>query len=323
MAKNATKTGLDYTNAITNSHNEEAKALNIIDVGSLVPARYGKVLLEYNSDGTISKVDYLSNGVYQETRVVCNADSVGSAHKTTVNFTGRTPQLLAGKAFVVHDAIGATAIWFNMDNSNTEPIVSGTYRSIEVNILSSDNPSTIASKTSQKVHSDPLFISMYSLYYTIISVANAGIRPDSYDVNSGVSLKNTSGSNAQTLNNKVWHISIPSTDYYVWYSVSGGGTDPLIPGKTGIMVNVPLGATANTVANSTKIALQNTQKFTVTVKEDNLLITNNYVGVCTDPEEGNSNFVIFVQRSGEDRNLLVTLLLGYNSNGELISVERP
>ena len=323
MAKNASKTTLDYTNVLTNSHNEEAKALNIIDVGSFVPVRYGKVLLEYNIDGTISKVDYLSNGVYQETRVVCNADSVGSAHKTTVNFNGRTPQLLAGKAFVVHDAIGATAIWFNMDGSNTEPTVSGTYRSVEINISSSDNPATLASKTSQKMHADPLFISMYSLYYTIISAANPGIRPDSYDVNSGVSLKNTAGSNAQSLNGKVWYINTPSDQYYVWYNVSGGGIDPLIPSKTGIMVSVPLGATATTVANNTKTALQATLKFTVTVKEDNLLITNNYVGVCTDPDEGNSDFVIFVQRSGENRDLLVTLLLGYNSNGELISVERP
>lgn len=324
MAKNASKTGLDYTNVLTNSHNEEAAAINIIDAGSLVPARYGKVLLEYNSDGSISKIDYLSNGVYQETRVVCNADSVGTAHKTTVNFLGRTPQLLAGKAFVVYDAIGATAIWFNMDNSNTEPVVPSTYRSIEINILSSDNSSTIAAKTAQKVHDDPLFIAMYSLHYTIISVANAGVRLDSYDVNSGITLKNTPGSNAQTLNNKVWYINTGGNlqQYYVWYSVSGTGTDPLVSGKTGIVVNVPLGATAATVATNTKIALENTQKFTVIAKEDTLLITNNNVGVCTAATEGNSNFVIFVQKSGENRELLVTLLLGYNSNGELVSVER-
>jgi hypothetical protein len=325
MAKNPSKTGLDYTNVLTNSHNEEARALNIVDVGSFVPARYGKVLLEYNTDGTISKVDYLSDGTYQETRVVCNADSVGSAHKTTVNFTGRTPQLLAGKAFVVYDAIGATAIWFNMDELNSEPVVPSTYRSLEIKISSSDNTSVIASKTAQKVHADPLFIAMYSLQYTIISVANVGLRTDSYDINSGVSLKNTPGSNSQTLNNKVWYINTGGNlqQYYVWYSVSGTGTDPLISGKTGIMVPVPLGATASTVALNTKIALENTQKFTAVAKDDTLLITNNNIGVCTAATEGNSNFVIFVQKSGEDRELLVTLLLGYNSNGELISVERP
>ncbi len=85
---------------------------------------------------------------------------------------------------------------------------------------------------------------------------------------------------------------------------------------------MPLGATAATVATNTKIALENTQKFTVIAKEDTLLITNNNVGVCTAAAEGNSNFVIFVQKSGENRELLVTLLLGYNSNGELVSVER-
>ncbi len=225
---------------------------------------------------------------------------------------------------MVYDAIGATAIWFNMDNSNTEPVVPSTYRSIEIDILSSDNPSAIAAKTAQIIHDDPLFIAMYSLQYTIISVANVGVRLDSYDINSGVSLKNTPGSNAQTLNNKVWYINTGGNlqQYYVWYSVSGTGTDPLVSGKTGIVVNVPLGATAATVATNTKIALENTQKFTVIAKEDTLLITNNNVGVCTAAAEGNSNFVIFVQKSGENRELLVTLLLGYNSNGELVSVER-
>lgn len=324
MAKNATKTSLDYTNAITNSHNEEAKALNIVDVSSLVPARYGKIELEYDSPGCISKVKYLSNGTYQETRIVCSADTLGSAHKTTVNFMGKTPAMLAGKSFVVHDALGATAVWFNVDNSNTEPSVPATYRSIEVKLMSNDTASAMASKTTQKLNADTLFISMYSLHYSIISAANTGVRPNSYNIDANLSLKNTAGTDSQSLNNKVWYINSANDieEYYVWYNVSGAGSDPLIAGKIGVMVAVTTGASGSVVAQQTKIALEATDKFTVSINKDSLLIVNNLVGQSTYPEEGNSNFVIFVEKNGENRDLIVTLVLGYNSNGELTSVER-
>ena len=85
MEKNDKPTTLDYTNAITSSHNEKAKALNVIAVNSLVPVRFGKVELEYitsgNGEGEVGKADYYSNGVYQETRVVTRGDKLGTAQR--------------------------------------------------------------------------------------------------------------------------------------------------------------------------------------------------------------------------------------------------
>ena len=126
------------------------------------------------------------------------------------------------------------------------------------------------------------------------------------------------------MNNKVWYINSANDaeEYYVWYNVSGAGVDPLIAGKTGVMVSVTTGASSSVVAQKTKLSLEATDRFTVSINKDSLLIVNNLVGQSTYPEEGNSNFVMFVEKNGESRDLLVTLILGYNSNGELTSVER-
>lgn len=324
MTGNRKENTLDYTNSLTKGFNEQNKAFDTVNVDSLVPVRYGKIELEYNVHGCISIAKYLSNGIYQESRIVCNADTLGSAHKTTVNFTGKTPTMLAGKSFVVHDALGATLVWFNVDNSNTEPSVPATYRSIEIKLMSDDTSSSMASKTTQKLNADPLFISMYTLDYSIISAANMGVRPDSYNIDTALILKNTSGTDYQSLNNKAWYINSANDveEYYVWHNVSGAGVDPLIAGKLGIMVEVTTGTSASVVAQKTKIALEATDKFTVSIDKDSLLIVNKSIGQSTYPEERDSNFLIFVEKKGESRDLLVTLILGYNSNGELTSIER-
>ena len=46
-----------------------------------------------------------------------------------------------------------------------------------------------------------------------------------------------------------------TTDYYVWYNVDAGGTDPLVPGRTGIAVAIATGDTAASNATATAAAV--------------------------------------------------------------------
>lgn len=50
-------------------------------------------------------------------------------------------------------------------------------------------------------------------------------------------------------------VAANGTIYYVWYNVASGGTDPALVGKTGIMVAIGTGDTANAVATATRAAL--------------------------------------------------------------------
>jgi hypothetical protein len=328
MNKNHKPTSLDYTNSITSSHNEEAKALNIVAVNSLVPVRYGKVDLTYYTTGfgtgNIKDAKYYSNGAYQETRISTRGDLLGSAHKTILAFLNRTPASLAGKAFVVHDDVGAVKVWFNVDFSNTEPDVVGTYRSIQVSLLSTHTSETIANRTAQAMDIDANFLAAHSSYYVIISSSSSGIKPSSYDFNTSLYIKNTEGADSQTLNNKYFFINsaLNENQYYVWYNVGGAGIDPAISGKTGLMVNITSGSSASTVAQNTKSVLDLTSEFITNIDNDTLIVTNNSIGITSSALDVNSGFLIFVQKFGESRELLVTLIITYNAQGNIESVER-
>lgn len=328
MSKNDKPSSLDYTNAITSSHNEEAKALNVINVNSLVPTRFGKVEIDYITSGfgvgEIGTVRYYSNGTYQETKVITRGDKLGTAHKTAVSFINRTPASLDGKAIILYDNGGAVKVWFNVDFGSTEPSVPDTYRSIEVNLLSSNDHETVAKKTALALAMDSQFLAVYSLYYIIVSSSTVGSKPDSKDFNTSLFVKNTAGIDPVTLNNKYFYINSANnvTQYYVWYNVSGTGVNPNIAGKTGVMVAISTGSTAQVTAQATKNALDAVGDFITNIDSDTLLITNNLIGVTDLAQDVSTGFLFFVQKEGQSRELLVTLNLSYSNTNDIISVER-
>jgi hypothetical protein len=328
MSKNDKPSPLDYTNSITSAYNHDARALNVVNVNNLVPVRFGKVEVQYitsgNGAGQVGRADYYSTGVYQETSIICRGDSLGFAHKTTINFIGRTPASLAGKAIVLHDDGGAVNVWFNVDFANSQPTVPGTYRAIAINLLSSQDSETIAKKVVQALAMDPSFLGVYSLTYVIISSSSSGIKPDSYDFNTQLFLKNTSGSPPQTLNNRYFFINSAenANQYYVWYNVNGTGTNPSVSGKTGIMVAISSGYSANQVAAATKAALDTTNKFITNINGDTLEVSNQLVGPSDPAKENDTGFVIFVQKSGEARQLLASVVIAYDADCNIVSAER-
>jgi hypothetical protein len=328
MSKNDKPTSLDYTNAITSSHNEKEKSLNVITANSLIPIRFGKVEVDYYESGIgagcVSQARYFSNGSYQETKIITKGDKLGSAHKTTVSFINKKPEELGGRAFVIHDDIGAVKVWFNLDFSNDEPNLENTYRSIQVNILSSHTHETIANRTALAIDLDSSFLAIHSMYYIIISSNTVGVKPDSYSFNASLPIKNTPGTEAASLNGKHFLINsaLNSEKYYVWYNVNGTGVDPLVSERTGIMVAIPSGCKASVVAQNTGIALSNTGKFITNIDEDTLVVTNALIGATDLSADVNTGFLVFVQTFGKSRELIATLIMTYNEAGHISSVER-
>lgn len=326
--KNNKPSELDYSSAITDSHNEENKALNVVAVNSLVPSRYGKVELTYVSSGpakgSVNQAKYFSDGIYQETKLITRADITGSAHKTVLNFVNKTPSDLAGKSFVVYDNSGAVNVWYNLDFSNVAPSVSGTYRNIEVNIFSTNNSEQLANKTALALDLDAQFISIQMSNLTMISSASVGVKQNSYDSSTSLLITNTLGTAANTLNNKYFFLNsaLNQNLYYVWYNVGGAGVNPLIPGKTGLMVAIPVGASAEVVAQNTKSILEATGKFITNISSNNIVVSNTLIGVTDEAKEVNTSFTILTRKLGQNRELLATINMTYNALGELSAVER-
>jgi len=59
-------------------------------------------------------------------------------------------------------------------------------------------------------------------------------------------------------------ISSATTDFYVWFDVDNGGNDPMVSGRTGIEVHVPINAAADVVATNTAYAIDQTSDFSST-----------------------------------------------------------
>jgi hypothetical protein len=328
MSKNRKANTLDYTNSLSQAFNEQEKAFNMINASSLVPARYGKILLEYFTSGSgigqVSTATYLSEGVYQETRVICRGNTLGSAHKTTLSFLNRTAASLAGKAFVVYDDVGPVSIWFNVDGANVNPAPVGTYRNIVVPLTASDSSTSMATKTYTAVNADSSFIAISSSYFIIISSSIAGVKNDSYDFNTSLYLKNTAGTSSKTLNSTYFLISSANdlVSYYVWYNVGGTGIDPSLSGKTGIMVPISSTSNAYQVAAATKVVLDTSGLFLTELTDDSIKISNLLVGPSTTSDTGTSDFVVFTTIAGLAREVVGVLSLGYDNLGCLVSVER-
>lgn len=88
------------------------------------------------------------------------------------------------------------------------------------------------------------------------------------------------------------------TDYYVWYKVSGSGTDPAVAGRTGLEVDISTNDTADDVATATKLVLDAEDDFDASVVTNTVTITNELGGLTTDGDDGTSGFTVTITTKG-------------------------
>jgi len=98
--------------------------------------------------------------------------------------------------------------------------------------------------------------------------------------------------------------------YYFWYIVSGVGTDPMVPGLTGIPINIITGDSANTVALKTNNVINSlVLDFTSTVLTDVITVTTIGEGVTTAETAGTSGFTVTVTQAGAGANAALNQVL--------------
>lgn len=88
------------------------------------------------------------------------------------------------------------------------------------------------------------------------------------------------------------------TDYYVWYKVSGVGTDPALTGKIGLEVDIFTNDIADDVATATQLVLDAEDDFDATVSTDTVTITNDMGGLTTSSAAGTSGFIVTTTTKG-------------------------
>lgn len=113
-----------------------------------------------------------------------------------------------------------------------------------------------------------------------------------------------------------------TTLYYVWYNKNGGGVDPAVVGRTGIMVAVTTGQTANTVASSTATAINTIAgaNVTATALTNVVNITNDADGDATDTADFNTTFTFLTLQHGVGANTAIEIVIPGSANNIIDAV---
>jgi len=112
-----------------------------------------------------------------------------------------------------------------------------------------------------------------------------------------------------------FNAALDATEYYVWYDINAGGTDPAIVGKTAIPVAILPGDSADDVALATETAIATIAVADVTASliGSEVTITNLLIGDATKAADGGSTgFSISILCSGNDPD--IELIIPGSSN---------
>lgn len=319
---------LDYPQVLKDVHNRDDRALNITAINELVPKAFSRIELDYilsgNGIGEIGTARYFSNGKKENTVVQCRNDYQGEPEITTIStLTIELASDLAGTYFLIQDDVGSVGVWFDVDNTSMEPIT-GALRDIEIDILTSDTPTQIASKLATTLNSDAKFVGTSSSEMAFITASTVGNLLNVTDFNTHLLFAVQDGSSPASLNNKYFYINSANNviQYYVWYNVDSTGTDPAIGGKTGIEVDISSNDLASVIATLTAIEINATEKFNCETDNENVFINTARGGLTTQSLDVNTGFGIRRLQAGQNRALIATLFLVYDANNEIVSVER-
>ena len=114
---------------------------------------------------------------------------------------------------------------------------------------------------------------------------------------------------AGSLNNTYFLINSTTSAYYVWFNVNGAGTDPAVPGRDGVEVDLATGANAAAVAAAIKTALDAVlgTPFTVTRSLAVLTITCVVGGNASPASDGAVPTGFTISTTGSDGQMLITI----------------
>jgi hypothetical protein len=93
-------------------------------------------------------------------------------------------------------------------------------------------------------------------------------------------------------------VGFKTVEYYVWFDVSSGGSDPSLSGKTGVEVDISTNDSASAVATAIESALDALSNFSASASTNVVTVTNANRGSVTDASDFNSTHTISTTTQG-------------------------
>jgi hypothetical protein len=325
-SQNTTKkeySSLDQGQILKDVHVPEANALKVINSNCLVPEEFTKVTIDYvtagNGIGEIEKAYYWNSGILQESMAVVRGDQQPVSEITLLLFhSGLNPAFLSQKAFRIYDSVGSVGIFYALDGDTTVPSL-GTNRTIKVDILSSDDIQTIASKTEVTLNGDSEFVASYSQGRVVITSVTTGVKLNAEDIDSTIIIQVTQeGVEDQSLFGKYFWIYTPTEKKHVWYS-NGTTPDPNPATTTGgiEIVIVDNESRDNVLVKTANQINEKSTDFYSHLRCKQLLIRSNRPGITSEIEDGNTGFMFFTNLFGEAQRIIRTVELTYDINNNI------
>lgn len=252
----------------------------------------------------------------------------GTAEVTPITFSAETGVNYTGKYFTINSAddFNRYYVWYQVSGAGSDPMPAG-LTGVQVLIHSGDNGTTIAAKTTSALSALIRDFSVNSTSATMtITNLNVGYTTDATTGTLGAAI--TIGSITQGtgelaakettnitttapagLGGKYFTLNsaFDKELYYIWYTVDGSGSDPLISGRIGIMVPVLSTDTSTQVASKT-VSTVNTAITTIIMTSlTNVITATNFrYGPAGDATAGTSGFTILITQQGALNVLLST-----------------
>jgi uncharacterized phage protein gp47/JayE len=309
-----------YPDAATNFPNGATSSGNYYDytfsAGNLAPVNIGDVLsissgsgislansgqfrVENKSGFTVRLINPSASPTSPGSQEVATITTVADVVGTPTVYTATTVADVAGSLhltyFIIHDAQGSVAVWFDVDNTGAPPPPHGANRAIRVaTVVTNDTANTVATKIGQVVALDSAYtVGVIGNQVTITNVVNGNF-PAATAGTSGFTMGTTAGTADNSLDGKYFIIHDENGSVAVWYDVGDNGTpEPFHGADRSIRVpGVNAGDSATTVAAATVAVVNPDAFFTASNVGNVVTITNVTAGNVPGPLAGTSGFSV-------------------------------
>lgn len=279
--------------------------LSISDGSGISNANAGQFRVEAKSGFTVRVINpnasATSPGSQEVTQVTTVADIVGTPTVYTVDTVADVGGSLHLTWFILHDAQGSVAVWYDVDNTGAPAPAHGANRAIRVaTVVTGDTADDVASKTGQVVALDSAYtVGVIANQMTFTSVVNGNL-PAATAGTSGFTVATAPGTADDSLDGKFFIINDENGSVAVWYDVGDNGTpEPFHGCERSIRVGgVNYGDNATTVAAATVAVVNPDTLFNASNLANVITITNVTFGNMGDASAGTSGFAVTTTNQG-------------------------
>lgn len=314
---------LDPGQVLQDSHNIPLHALDVNVISGLVPTSFSKIVPNYDDCGNIVNVKFYGQGLNEIINLVIPALAQGKSEISTFSFIGLNPSDIAGKYVTIYDGVGKVVPWFDLDNGNSQPVVSGASRYVEIDIATGDSAINIASKFSAKLSLDSEFTSSPLLSTSVVQSLDVGARTDATAGNTGV-LVAIGQQGVDSLAGKLFYLwkYDNSVKYAFYFTIDGSGSAPVHTGTSLTQIALLSTDSVSDIAVKTATGISSIPYFSaVATSGGQLRVTYRSSGNTSGFLDSNTGMFSEVVQDGQDLQLVQELVISYNSTGDIESVE--